>query len=123
MKTGPLFMQPFLGSRSALEIMVKGLHKIGTWPGSCGLSAATIMVLLSLFLLLALNLITRLEMGKKCQVGTSLVVQQLGICLPTHGAQVRSLLWEDPTCLRSTKPVCGPQVQTSLAVTTEALVP
>ena len=38
-------------------------------------------------------------------LGTSLVVQRIRICLPTQGTLVRSLLWEDSTCHRATKPV------------------
>ena len=41
----------------------------------------------------------------KCsEKGTSLVVQWLRICLPMQGTQVRSLVREDPTCHRATKP-------------------
>ena len=36
---------------------------------------------------------------------TSLVAQWLRICLPMQGTRVRSLVWEDPTCCRATKPV------------------
>ena len=36
---------------------------------------------------------------------TSLVAQWLRICLPMQGTRVRALVWEDPTCLRATKPV------------------
>ena len=35
---------------------------------------------------------------------TSLIVQWLRICLPVQGAQVWSLVWEDPTCRGATKP-------------------
>ena len=38
-------------------------------------------------------------------VGTSLVVQWLRIHLPMQGTRVRSLIWEDPTCRGTTKPV------------------
>ena len=38
-------------------------------------------------------------------VGTSLVVQWLGIQLPMQGTQVQSLVWEDATCYGATKPV------------------
>jgi len=38
--------------------------------------------------------------------GTSLVVQCIRIRLPMHGTWVRSLVWEDPTCLGVTKPEC-----------------
>ena len=38
--------------------------------------------------------------------GTSLVEQWLRICLPVQGTQVWALVWEDPTCLGATKPVC-----------------
>ena len=38
-------------------------------------------------------------------IGTSLVAQWLRICLPLQGTWVRSLVWEDPTCHRATKPV------------------
>ena len=37
--------------------------------------------------------------------GTSLVVQWLRIHLPMQGTQVRSMVWEDPTCQRATKPM------------------
>ena len=37
--------------------------------------------------------------------GTSLVAQWLRIHLPMQGTQVRSLVWEDPTCHEATKPV------------------
>ena len=43
---------------------------------------------------------------KNCAKGTSLVVQWLRICLPMQETRVRSLVWEDPTCHRATKPVC-----------------
>ena len=46
--------------------------------------------------------------------GASLVAQWLRICLPMQGTGVRSLVREDPTCRRTTKPV---------ATTTEACVP
>ena len=38
-------------------------------------------------------------------IGTSLVAQWLRICLSMQGTQVRSLVWEDPTCRGGTKPV------------------
>ena len=37
--------------------------------------------------------------------GTSLVVQRLGISLPMQGIWVQSLVQEDSTCCRATKPV------------------
>ena len=39
------------------------------------------------------------------RVGTSLVAQWLRIHLPMKGMRVRSLVWEESTCLRATKPV------------------
>ena len=42
---------------------------------------------------------------KICNLGASLVVQQLGIHLPMRGTQVHALVQEDPTCLGATKPV------------------
>ncbi|KAJ8785966.1 hypothetical protein J1605_006926 [Eschrichtius robustus] len=38
--------------------------------------------------------------------GTSLVAQWLRIRLPMQGTRVRSLVREDPTCRRATKPLC-----------------
>ena len=35
----------------------------------------------------------------------SLVAQWLRICLPMQGIRVRTLVWEDPTCLGATRPV------------------
>ena len=37
--------------------------------------------------------------------GTTLVVQWLRIRPPMQGTRVQSLVWEDPTCRRETKPV------------------
>ena len=37
--------------------------------------------------------------------GTSLVAQWLRVRLPMQGTRVQSLVWEDPTCHRSTKPM------------------
>ena len=37
--------------------------------------------------------------------GTSLVAQWLRICLPMQGTRVQSLVGEDPTCRRATKPM------------------
>ena len=37
---------------------------------------------------------------------TSLVVQRIRIHLPMQGTQVQSLIQEDPTCRRATKPMC-----------------
>ena len=67
-------------------------------------------------------------------LGTSLVAQWLRICLPTQETWVRSLVREDPTCRRATKPVhqkllslcsraCEPQLLSSHATTTEAHAP
>ena len=44
--------------------------------------------------------------NRKGNVGTSLVAQWLKIRLPMQGTQVRSLVWEDPTCCGVTKPMC-----------------
>ena len=38
-------------------------------------------------------------------LGTSLVMQWLGICLPMQGTWVRALVWEDPTCRGAAGPV------------------
>jgi len=42
---------------------------------------------------------------KNITSGTSLVIQWLRICLPRPGTQVGSLVWENLTCCRATKPV------------------
>ena len=42
---------------------------------------------------------------KESDSETSLVVQQIRIHLPMQGTRVRSLVWEDPTRRRATKPV------------------
>ena len=39
--------------------------------------------------------------------GTTLVVQWIRVCLPMHGMWVQSLLWEDSTGRKATKPVCN----------------
>ena len=41
----------------------------------------------------------------KHTMGVSLVVQWLKICLAMQGTEVRSLVWEDSTCCRTTKPM------------------
>ena len=53
-----------------------------------------------------------LEAGKKKkklqkneQGWTSLMTQWVRICLPMQGTWVWSLIWEDPTCCRTTKPI------------------
>lgn len=51
------------------------------------------------------NLLTHTLWGPKIQGGTSLVAQWMRICLPIQGTRVCSLVWEDPTCLGTTKPV------------------
>ena len=38
-------------------------------------------------------------------IGTSLVVQWLRICLPMQGTRVQALVQEDLTCCGATKPV------------------
>ena len=45
------------------------------------------------------------QTAKKDIFWASLVAQWLRICLPTQGAQVQALVWEDPTCHGATKPV------------------
>ena len=45
-----------------------------------------------------------LTVFNKKQNGTSLVAQWLRTHLPMQGTQVRSLVWEDPTCRGATKP-------------------
>ena len=42
---------------------------------------------------------------KNIHPGASLVAQWERICLPMQGTQVRSLIWEDPTCPGARKPV------------------
>ena len=49
--------------------------------------------------------LTELFICKKFTLGTSLVVQWLGICLPMQGTRVQSLAGEDPMCCGATKPV------------------
>ena len=44
------------------------------------------------------------EMFNK-ELRTSLVVQQLRICLPMQGTQIQSLVWEEPECRGATKPM------------------
>ena len=41
----------------------------------------------------------------KRQVRASLVAQWLRICLPMQGTRVQALVWEDPTCRRTTGPM------------------
>ena len=50
------------------------------------------------------------------------MVQWLRICLPMEGTRVQSLVREDPTCHRATKPV-GHNYWSPQATTTEARTP
>ena len=67
----------------------------------------------------------QLYANKMDNLGTSLVVQWLRICLPVQGTWVRALVQEDHTCHGATKPVhhnyraCVPQLQSLRATTTE----
>ena len=46
------------------------------------------------------------KLNNKMKKGwASLVAQWLRICLPMQGAQVRALVWEDPTCRGATGPM------------------
>ena len=47
----------------------------------------------------------RITTNKKNRKGTCLVAQWLRTHLPRQGTWVQSLVWEDPTCRRATKPV------------------
>ena len=71
-------------------------------PPPCMMPAALAAVQLRK---LALSRLSRYLL-RKSKAQASLVVQWLGICLPMQGMQVRSLVWEDPTCLRAAKPSC-----------------
>ena len=43
---------------------------------------------------------------RNVDIGASLVVQWLRICLPVQGTRVQALVQEDPTCCGTTKPLC-----------------
>ena len=66
--------------------------------------------------------ITTLKGNMKNIIGTSLVVQRLGVCLPMQGTWVLSLVQEDPTCCGATKPI-HPQLLSPRTTTTKAHVP
>ena len=57
-------------------------------PGKCGLYSGLLCAQL-----------------KSGVLWTSLVPHRLRICLPMQGTRVWTLVWEDPTCRRATKPV------------------
>ena len=42
---------------------------------------------------------------RESRVGASLGVQWLRIHVPMQGSQVQSLVWEDPTCHGTTRPM------------------
>ena len=44
----------------------------------------------------------------------SLAAQWIRVCLPVQGTWVRSLVWEDSTCHRATKPVYATTTEPSL---------
>ena len=66
------------------------------------------------------------KLRDKKQIRTSLVVWWIGICQPVQGTQVRSLIWEDPTCLRVTKHArhncwtCSPPLEKGIPSTTKS---
>ena len=43
---------------------------------------------------------------QKCTLGASQVAQWLRIHVPIQGTRVQSLVREDPTCYKATKPMC-----------------
>ena len=45
------------------------------------------------------------EKDSRKEEGASLVAQWLRICLPMQGMRVRALVWEDPTCHGTTRPM------------------
>ena len=51
-----------------------------------------------------MNMVQPFVMKKRSRA--SLLFQWLRICLTVQGTPVRPLLWEDPTCHRTNKPVC-----------------
>ena len=51
---------------------------------------------------------------------TSLVAQWIKTHLPGQGTQVRSLVWEDPTCFGITNPCTEPTLQSLCSITGEA---
>ena len=67
--------------------------------------------------------------SKTVSWGASMVDQWWRICLPMQETRVRSLIWEDPTCLGASKPMShnyrawAPQLQSPHVTTTEAGVP
>ena len=68
-------------------------------PSSCNPTCSFLCVFMPLLFLCA----SKFLLIKRTQ-GSSLVAQWLRIHLPTQGTRVRTLLWEDPTCCRATKP-------------------
>ena len=61
----------------------------------------------SFLVLLILRIWNNIPVFLKVSIlGTSLVVHWLRTCLPMQGVQVRSLVWEDFSCHRVTKPLC-----------------
>ena len=52
-----------------------------------------------------LKIKTQIKTTTTKTTGASPVAQWLRICLPAQGTRVRSLVWEDPTCLGAAKPV------------------
>ena len=54
---------------------------------------------------LQLSKIFNKNMYQKLKKRASLVAQWLGVCLLMQGTRVRALVWEDPTCRGTTRPV------------------
>ena len=68
------------------------------WYSSCHIGLRICMLVPSLLVLVQC---THQELHR-----ASLVAQWIRICLPMQRTQFRSLVLEDPTCRRATKPVC-----------------
>ena len=51
------------------------------------------------------NIYNGILLNHKKERGASLVAQWLRVCLPMQGTQVRTLVWEDPTCRGAARPV------------------
>ena len=53
-----------------------------------------------------MTLTTYSQMFQENYIGTSLVVQWIRIHLSMQGTQIQCLVLEDPTCCKTSKPVC-----------------
>ena len=99
-------MEAPLEQLAQIEILLLHLSPVGYWAYYLtSLSLHFLICKLKVKAIPASWNCLRIKWESPCR-GTSLVVQYLGVCLSMQGTWVQSLVREDPTCHKATKPMC-----------------